>query len=173
MRSLAGMTVMAAASEQELREVMECAVRTAGTVYFRAAADLPETIEYEQAPVPIDQPRVVREGKDGLAIAVGGMVGRTLQAIRDAALNVTLVNLSILKPVPATALCELLARHDKVATVEQVAPIFYERRVANPRMIVSLKCDRRAPYGLVSEVLEELRKADALRVNFATDRERK
>ena len=60
---------------------------------------------------------------------------------------------------------------DKVANMDQVAPIFYERRVANPRMIVSLKCDRRAPYGLVSEVLEELRKADALRVNFATERE--
>jgi len=36
---------------------------------------------------------------------------------------------------------------------------------------VSLKCDRRAPYGLVSRVLEELRKADALRINFAADRE--
>ena len=61
---------------------------------------------------------------------------------------------------------------DKIAQVNQVAPIFYERRVQNPRLIVSLKCDTRAPYGLVSQVIEELRKADALRVNFATDRER-
>ena len=60
---------------------------------------------------------------------------------------------------------------DKDARVEQVAAIFYDRRVKNPRLIVSLKCDRRAPYGLVSKVLEELRKADALRINFATDRE--
>ncbi len=60
---------------------------------------------------------------------------------------------------------------DKDARVEQVAGIFYDRRVKNPRLIVSLKCDRRAPYGLVSKVLEELRKADALRINFATDRE--
>lgn len=60
---------------------------------------------------------------------------------------------------------------DKRAQINQVAPIFYERRVQNPRLIVSLKCDRRAPYGLVSKVLEELRKADALRINFATDRE--
>ncbi len=60
---------------------------------------------------------------------------------------------------------------DKDAKIEQVAGIFYDRRVKNPRLIVSLKCDRRAPYGLVSKVLEELRKADALRVNFATERE--
>ncbi len=60
---------------------------------------------------------------------------------------------------------------DKLAKIEQVAGIFYDRRVKNPRLIVSLKCDRRAPYGLVSRVLEELRKADALRINFATEKE--
>jgi len=61
---------------------------------------------------------------------------------------------------------------DKVARVEQIAGVFYQRRVENPRLIVSMKCDQRAPYGLVASVLEELRKADALRVNFATDKMR-
>ena len=60
---------------------------------------------------------------------------------------------------------------DKLATLDQVAGVFYERRVADPRMVVSLKCDIRAPYGLISKVLEELRKADALRINFAAKRE--
>ncbi len=59
---------------------------------------------------------------------------------------------------------------DKVAQLDQVAGVFYDRRVAEPRTIVSLKCDFRAPYGLVSRVLEQLREADALRVNFAADR---
>ena len=61
---------------------------------------------------------------------------------------------------------------DRVARLDQVAGIFYQRRVANPRLIVSLKCDVRAPYGLVSKVLEELRKADALRINFSAGKER-
>ncbi len=60
---------------------------------------------------------------------------------------------------------------DKLATIDQVAGIFYDRRVKDPRMVVSLKCDYRAPYGLISSVMEELRKADALRINFATNRE--
>lgn len=60
---------------------------------------------------------------------------------------------------------------DKVANIDQVAGVFYERRIADPRMVVSVKCDTRAPYGLISKVLEELRKADALRINFATNRE--
>lgn len=60
---------------------------------------------------------------------------------------------------------------DKSANLDQIAGIFYDRRIKDPRMIVSVKCDYRAPYGLISKVLEELRKADALRINFATNRE--
>lgn len=60
---------------------------------------------------------------------------------------------------------------DKLANLDQVAGIFYNRRVKDPRMVVSLKCDYRAPYGLISRVMEELRDADALRINFATNRE--
>ncbi len=60
---------------------------------------------------------------------------------------------------------------DKLANIDQIAGIFYDRRVKDPRMIVSLKCDYRTPYGLVSRVMEQLREADALRINFATNRE--
>lgn len=60
---------------------------------------------------------------------------------------------------------------DKLANLDQVAGIFYDRRVRDPRMVVSLKCDYRAPYGLISRVMEQLREADALRINFATNRE--
>ncbi len=60
---------------------------------------------------------------------------------------------------------------DKLATIDQIAGIFYDRRLKDPRMVVSLKCDYRAPYGLISSVMEELRRADALRINFATNRE--
>jgi len=42
----------------------------------------------------------------------------------------------------------------------------------NPRIIVSIKADERAPYGVISDVMEELRRAGALRINFATKRER-
>ena len=58
-----------------------------------------------------------------------------------------------------------------VPDVAQVANIFYDFRVQEPRMIVSMKCDFRAPYGLVSRVIEQLREADALRINFAADKE--
>ena len=47
-----------------------------------------------------------------------------------------------------------------------------EKLTANPRLVVSLKADADAEFGRVSDVLQELRKVEALRVNFATIREK-
>lgn len=56
-------------------------------------------------------------------------------------------------------------------TLDQVAKVMHQRLSQEPRTIVSLKADANAEFGLVSDVLQELRKVEALRVNFATDRE--
>ena len=60
---------------------------------------------------------------------------------------------------------------DQPVPLDQVAKLFNDKLRANPRLIVSIKSDEQAQFGLVSDVLEELRRAEALRVNFATDRE--
>ena len=83
MRAIPGVTVMSTASQDELQEVMEHAFAIRGCVYFRVPANMPERIPYEQAPPPIDQPRLVRGGKHGLVIAEGGMVAKALDAIRQ------------------------------------------------------------------------------------------
>lgn len=44
----------------------------------------------------------------------------------------------------------------------------YARRVANPQIIVSLKYDKRVEMGEINKAQNELRKADALKVNFST-----
>ena len=46
------------------------------------------------------------------------------------------------------------------------------KMIQDPRTIVSIKADADAEFGLIADVLEELRKAEALRVNFATNQER-
>lgn len=60
---------------------------------------------------------------------------------------------------------------DQPVPLDQVARLFNDKMRANPRLVVSIKSDEQAQFGLVSDVLEELRRAEALRVNFATDRE--
>ncbi len=61
--------------------------------------------------------------------------------------------------------------NDSQVTLNQIYPILANRMAEEGRTIVSLKCDQRAPYGLINQTLEELRKANALRVNFAVERE--
>ena len=60
---------------------------------------------------------------------------------------------------------------DKMVPLDQVGPIIHAKLTANPRVVISIKADDNARFGLLSDVLQELRKVEALRVNFATDRE--
>ena len=62
---------------------------------------------------------------------------------------------------------------DKMVALDQVGPIIHAKLTANPRVVVSIKADGRAQFGLLSDVLQELRKVEALRVNFSTDREKR
>ncbi|MGA1195026.1 MAG: ExbD/TolR family protein, partial [Candidatus Latescibacterota bacterium] len=39
---------------------------------------------------------------------------------------------------------------DKIANVDQIAGIFYDRRIKDQRMVVSVKCDQREPYRIIS-----------------------
>ena len=61
---------------------------------------------------------------------------------------------------------------DKAVPLQELGPMVHAKLVANPRLIISIKGDGRAEFGTISDVLQELRKVEALRVNFATDRER-
>ncbi|MEE2831351.1 MAG: biopolymer transporter ExbD [Candidatus Latescibacterota bacterium] len=61
---------------------------------------------------------------------------------------------------------------DKMVALNQVGPIIHAQLTANPRLIISIKGDGRADFGVISDVIQELRKVEALRVNFATDREK-
>lgn len=61
---------------------------------------------------------------------------------------------------------------DRMVPLDQVGRIIHAKLTANPRLIISVKGDGRAEFGQISDVLQELRKVEALRVNFATDRER-
>jgi biopolymer transport protein ExbD len=56
---------------------------------------------------------------------------------------------------------------DKLVRVADVARIMYDKRVANPKLVVSLKADRSANMGIITDIQEKLREADALKLNYA------
>ena len=62
----------------------------------------------------------------------------------------------------------LISVEDKLYASDGIRHIMYEKRVADPQLVISLKADERAKMGLISEIHGELRKADALKLNYSS-----
>ena len=57
------------------------------------------------------------------------------------------------------------------ADLASVGGIVQRKIQENPRVVVLIKSDRNTPYGMVSGVIEELKKANALRISFIAKKE--
>ena len=62
----------------------------------------------------------------------------------------------------------LISIEDKLFSVNDVRHAMYDKRSSTPQLVVSLKSDEEARMGLISGIHEELRKADALKLNYST-----
>ena len=62
----------------------------------------------------------------------------------------------------------LISIEDKLYSSDGIRHVMYEKRVADPQLVVSFKADERAKMGLISAIHIELRKADALKLNYST-----
>ena len=63
----------------------------------------------------------------------------------------------------------LISINDRITQVEYVSDIIGEKLSENPQLIVAFKTDNRTPYGVVSDVMEELKDVNAVRVFFNND----
>ena len=59
--------------------------------------------------------------------------------------------------------------NDKITQVNQIEDILLTMLSERPDLIVAFMADDRAPYGVVSDVMEELKDANAIRVSFTSD----
>ena len=57
---------------------------------------------------------------------------------------------------------------DKLVRSSNVRHIMYTKRTADPQLTVSIKADKAARMGLISDIHTELRKADALMLNYSS-----
>ncbi|MEM1115298.1 MAG: biopolymer transporter ExbD [Bacteroidota bacterium] len=58
-----------------------------------------------------------------------------------------------------------------VRDIPEIRQSMYTRMLDEPRTIVSMRVDREVETGLLYDVQQELREAEALRVNYSTSRE--
>ena len=61
--------------------------------------------------------------------------------------------------------------NDNLVTIPAVTPVLSEKIVENADLVVVLQADKDVPYGYVTDVLEALKAARALKVTFATNYE--
>ncbi len=59
---------------------------------------------------------------------------------------------------------------DKLVRTRDVRNVIYERFVNDPQLIISMKVDQQADFGIVSDIHQELREAGTLRVNYSAKR---
>jgi biopolymer transport protein ExbD len=63
--------------------------------------------------------------------------------------------------------------NDRFVTAAEVDGIIKATLFERPDAVVSLNADRQAPYGVVADVIEELKDANSARLSFTSEREEK
>jgi biopolymer transport protein ExbD len=63
----------------------------------------------------------------------------------------------------------LISINDKIVRINQIEDILVSMLSERPDLIVAFMADDRAPYGVVSDVMDELKDANAIRVSFTSD----
>ncbi|NQV38462.1 MAG: biopolymer transporter ExbD [Candidatus Marinimicrobia bacterium] len=61
----------------------------------------------------------------------------------------------------------IVSIEDKLYAMDNVRNVMYDKRAANPRVTVSLKADQAVKMEKISDLHIELRKADALKLNYS------
>jgi biopolymer transport protein ExbD len=59
--------------------------------------------------------------------------------------------------------------NDKLVRISQIEDIMVTMLSERPDLITAFNADDRAPYGVVSDVMEGLKDANAIRVSFTSD----
>ena len=62
----------------------------------------------------------------------------------------------------------LISIDDRLLGVDDVSIVMYDKRVADPQIVISLKGDEEAEMKLISDIHNELREVEALKINYST-----
>jgi biopolymer transport protein ExbD len=63
---------------------------------------------------------------------------------------------------------ERIQLNDNIVLLKDISSIMYKKRVELPTVIVSLRVDKNANMGIVTDIQQALRKADTRRINYST-----
>ena len=127
LRHIPGLVLMAPRNEPELQNMLATALAYAGPVAVRYPRGVGEGAPLAEKPeiLPIGQGELLREGADGVIVALGSRVSPALEAARvfaeETGKEVAVFNARFVKPLPEAQLLELAASQPFILTVEENA----------------------------------------------------
>ncbi len=62
----------------------------------------------------------------------------------------------------------LISVDGKIMDTETLRGVMYQKRVEDPEITISIRADQQVSMGLMNEIHNELREADALKVNYSS-----
>jgi 1-deoxy-D-xylulose-5-phosphate synthase len=124
LRHLPNLTLMAPKDENELQHMLKTAVDHDGPVAVRypRGNGYGVPLEQELKPLPIGKAELIREGSDGVVLALGSMVMPAFDAAEELArqgVNLTVVNARFVKPLDRELIQSLAQRFGRLVTVEE------------------------------------------------------
>lgn len=126
LRHIPNMTLMAPKDENELQHMLKTAIEHNGPIALRYPRGNGYGVPLDQdlKPLPIGKAELLREGADGVLVALGSMVYPALEAAAELAaegLDLSVVNARFVKPLDADLLLQLVKRFGRLITLEENA----------------------------------------------------
>lgn len=126
LRHIPNMTLMAPKDENELQHMLKTAIVHDGPIALRYPRGNGYGVPLDQdlKPLVIGKAELLREGADGVLIALGSMVYPAMDAVADLAaegLDLTVMNARFVKPLDAELILQLAKRFGKLITLEENA----------------------------------------------------
>lgn len=127
LRHLPNMTLMAPKDENELQHMLATAIELGRPVAVRYARGNGYGVALDQnlVPIPVGRGEVLREGSDGVLLALGTMVYPALEAAtlleKENGLALTVVNARFVKPLDETLITDLARKYGRLVTLEENA----------------------------------------------------
>lgn len=131
LRPLPGIVLMAPKDENELQHMVFTGMKLQKPVFIRypkePAIGVPMDVEFKE--LPLGQSEVLRDGIDGVILAVGPLVYRALEAAKrlqaEAAIDLTVINIRYIKPLDTELILKTvrekkgrLNNNGKIITIE-------------------------------------------------------
>jgi 1-deoxy-D-xylulose-5-phosphate synthase len=122
LRLFPNLVVMAPGDEQDVKPMLDFALRQPHPTSVRYPKASLETVKREFAPIELGKAEVIEDGDDGAFVVFGTLVPAALQAahkLRDEGINVAVVNARFARPLDRETILPLVERMPFVITVEE------------------------------------------------------